>query len=205
MDADAWDERYRAVERVWPAGPNMWVVREVAGLRPGRALDLAAGEGRNARWLAGRGWRVDAVDFSPVAVGRMAEGAEEVDGTAEGAGESAGAVHAAVADVTRYAPEPGAYDLVLLSYLHLPWRDMAGVLERAARAARPGGTLLLVGHDVGNLEHGTGGPQDPDVLSGVERVRAVWEPSADVVVAEVARRPVGEAVALDTVVRAVRR
>ncbi|MET8945248.1 class I SAM-dependent methyltransferase [Streptomyces sp. NPDC004542] len=195
MDADAWDERYRSTERLWPAGPNMWVVRETAGLEPGRALDLAAGEGRNALWLADRGWRVDAVDFSPVAVSRIADAA---------AGR-AGTVTATVADVTRYAPEPGAYDLVLLSYLQLPQQEMALVLERAARAARPGGTLLLVGHDLANLEHGTGGPRDPGVLSRVERVRAAWEPTADLVVAEVARRPVDAAVALDTVVRAVRR
>ncbi|MCZ7457488.1 hypothetical protein [Streptomyces sp. WMMC940] len=52
---------------------------------------------------------------------------------------------------------------------------------------------------------GTGGPQDPRVLSSVEQVRPAWEPCADVVVAEVARRPVGQQEALDTVVRAVRR
>ncbi|MEU3190628.1 class I SAM-dependent methyltransferase [Streptomyces sp. NPDC006992] len=195
MDADAWDERYRASERLWSAEPNRWVAREASGLAPGRALDLAAGEGRNALWLAGRGWRVDAVDFSPVAVRRIAEAADRREAE----------VRAVEADVTRYAAEDAAYDLVLLSYLHLPPQDMARVLALACRAARPGGTLLLVGHDVANLEQGTGGPQDPRVLSSVEAVRAGWEPCADVVVAEVARRPVGEAEALDTVVRAVRR
>ncbi|OEU99936.1 MULTISPECIES: class I SAM-dependent methyltransferase [Streptomyces] len=195
MDANAWDERYRAAERLWPAEPNRWVAREAAGLAPGRALDLAAGEGRNALWLAGRGWRVDAVDFSPVAVRRIAEAADR----------RRAQVRAVEADVTRYAAEEAAYDLVLLSYLQLPPRDMAPVLALACRAARRGGTLLLVGHDVANLEHGTGGPQDPQVLSSVEGVEAAWEPCADVVTSEVARRPVGEAEALDTVVRAVRR
>ncbi|WP_431982699.1 class I SAM-dependent methyltransferase [Streptomyces qinglanensis] len=195
MDANAWDERYGAAERLWPAEPNRWVAREAAGLAPGRALDLAAGEGRNALWLAGRGWRVDAVDFSPVAVRRIAEAADHRQAE----------VRAVEADVTRYAAEEAAYDLVLLSYLHLPPPGMARVLALACRAARPGGTLLLVGHDLANLEHGTGGPQDPRVLSSVEGVEAAWGPYAEVVVAEVARRPVGEAEALDTVVRAVRR
>ncbi|MDF4252961.1 class I SAM-dependent methyltransferase [Streptomyces sp. WMMB303] len=195
MDADAWDERYSAAERLWPAEPNRWVAREASGLTPGRALDLAAGEGRNALWLAGRGWRVDAVDFSPVAVRRIAEAAERRQAE----------VRAVEADVTRYAAEDAVYDLVLLSYLHLPPQEMTRVLALACRAARPGGTLLLVGHDVANLEHGTGGPQDPQVLSSVEGVEAAWEPCADVVVAEVARRRVGDAEALDTVVRAVRR
>src|SRR5690606_9077745 len=70
MDSKAWDERYRATGLVWGAGPNRFVVEQTEGLAPGRALDLAAGEGRNAVWLAERGWRVTAVDFSPVAVER---------------------------------------------------------------------------------------------------------------------------------------
>ena len=68
MDARAWDERYAASELVWSATPNQFVAAELADLDPGRALDLAAGEGRNALWLADRGWQVTAVDFSQVAL-----------------------------------------------------------------------------------------------------------------------------------------
>ena len=68
MDAGAWDERYAATGMVWSTGPNQFVERELQELPPGRALDLACGEGRNARWLAKRGWQVTAVDFSPVAI-----------------------------------------------------------------------------------------------------------------------------------------
>ena len=64
MDARAWDERYAASELVWSATPNRFVEAELAELAPGRAVDLAAGEGRNALWLADRGWHVTAVDFS---------------------------------------------------------------------------------------------------------------------------------------------
>ena len=66
MDARAWDERYAAAELVWSATPNQFVATELADLPPGRALDLAAGEGRNALWLAGLGWQVTAVAFSLV-------------------------------------------------------------------------------------------------------------------------------------------
>ena len=68
MDSTAWDERYRSSELIWGAGPNRFLVEEVAGLPAGRALDLACGEGRNAIWLAQRGWQVVAVDFSAVAL-----------------------------------------------------------------------------------------------------------------------------------------
>ncbi len=64
MDRNAWDERYAGDELVWSAQPNRFLVAEVETLPPGRALDLACGEGRNAVWLAERGWDVTGVDFS---------------------------------------------------------------------------------------------------------------------------------------------
>ena len=68
MDRDAWNDRYRTAELVWSVDANQFVVAETADLLPGRALDLAAGEGRNAIWLAERGWAAIAVDFSDVAL-----------------------------------------------------------------------------------------------------------------------------------------
>lgn len=199
MDAQEWDSRYTSTPWVWSADPNTWVVQELADLRPGRALDLGAGEGRNAVWLARRGWQVDAVDFSQVALRR----ADELAAT------HGVQVLTRAADLTEFEPDEGAYDLVLLAYVHLRRTDMDALLRRAARAARPGGTLLLVGHDVSNLEHGIGGPQDPDVLTSSGQVTAIWDEMTNREVAEVRRRPVTreDAVvsALDTVVRAVRR
>ena len=70
VDRQAWDSRYTAAELLWTAQPNRWLVEEVAGLPAGRALDLGAGEGRNAVWLAAGGWTVTAVDFSAAAWAR---------------------------------------------------------------------------------------------------------------------------------------
>ena len=70
MDAARWDERYAATDLLWSAEPNRFVAENLADLPPGRALDLAAGEGRNAIWLARRGWDVTAADFSQVALDR---------------------------------------------------------------------------------------------------------------------------------------
>jgi SAM-dependent methyltransferase len=151
MDASAWDERYRAADLVWGAPPNRWVAQELAGAPPGRALDLACGEGRNARWLAGQGWQVTAVDFSPVAIAK----ARELD------------VHQLVrwevADATSYvAAEP--VDLALLCYLQLSPPERRLAVRAAAAGLAPGGTLLVIAHDSRNLTDGTGGPPDPRVL-----------------------------------------
>ncbi|WNZ07656.1 class I SAM-dependent methyltransferase [Streptomyces sp. 11x1] len=201
MDAATWDERYRGRELVWKAEPNRFVAEELAGLKPsGRAVDLAAGEGRNAVWLAEQGWEVDAVDFSAVALekaGRLA-----VDRGVR--------LHTVHADLTLWAPAEATYDLALIAYLHLPWPEMAEVLPRAAAAVRSGGTLLLVGHDAANPEHGYGGPQDPRVLYTAEQVADLWRPYADILRAETASRRVtdaegGSRTALDALVHAVRR
>jgi SAM-dependent methyltransferase len=153
VDASDWDERYRERPLVWSAEPNVFVERELAGLPPGRALDLAAGEGRNALWLASLGWDVEAVEFSPVAIekGRALAEAERLAGRWR------------LADLLdEPALEPA--DLVLIAYLQLPRPSFERVLRHAAAAVAPGGVLLLVGHALRNLDEGVGGPQDPALL-----------------------------------------
>lgn len=154
MDARDWDERYGASDLVWTAGPNRFVEEHTAGLEPGSALDVAAGEGRNALWLAQRGWDVTALDFSEVAVERGRRLARE----------RGVEVDLRVADVTVEPFGDRGYDLALVSYLHLPHERLADVHRRAAAAVGAGGTLLIVGHDRTNIERGHGGPQDPGVL-----------------------------------------
>jgi SAM-dependent methyltransferase len=165
VDREDWDRRYLEKDLVWSAEPNRFLVEEVAAVTPGRALDLGAGEGRNAIWLAGLGWRVTAVDFSAVAL-------EKAGRIAASRGVEIDWVHADLGD---YRPEPAAFDLVLLLYLHLPWREMASVLGRARAALAPGGTLLLIGHDRSNLDHGHGGPQRPEVLYSAGEVAGLLE------------------------------
>jgi SAM-dependent methyltransferase len=162
VNRDEWDRRYAVREFVWNTGPNRFVAEELSGLDPGVALDLAAGEGRNAVWLAGRGWRVTAVDFSGVAL----EKARKL------AGDSGVTVDWVQADLHDYQPAPGAYDLVVVSYLHLLPAERAVVLRRAAAALAVHGIAFVVGHDLDNLAHGTGGPQDPAVLYTPQAISA---------------------------------
>jgi SAM-dependent methyltransferase len=165
MDSDSWNTRYgeaaTQADTVWSLEPNVWVAETVASLTPGTAVDLAAGEGRNALWLASLGWRVTAVDFAAVG---LATGA----GRAEQLGLEVGWL---TADATTWrSPEP--VDLVVVAYLQLPADDIAAVIGNAAASLAPGGTLALIGHDRENLERGVGGPQDPAVLLTVDELRA---------------------------------
>jgi SAM-dependent methyltransferase len=196
MDRDEWDARYAAQTTVWGAEPNRFVAQECAELAPGRALDLACGEGRNAVWLARRGWQVTAVDFSRVAVDKAralaaAHGVED-------------AVTLVVGDVVEWVPPARAFDLVVVAYLQVPGDDRRVVWPRAAEAVAPGGTLLVVGHDSRNLRDGVGGPKDPAVLYTADDVVAHLGDLAVLRAGEVARPVEGDGVAIDCLVRAVR-
>ncbi len=199
MDSEAWNRRYADRELVWTDEPNRFLVAEAATLDPGRALDLACGEGRNAVWLAGRGWQVTGVDFSEVAL-------EKARGLAAARGVQAKWV---LADLGAYAPDPRAFDLVLIFYLQVPAAQRQAIVRAAARAVAPGGLLLLVAHDSSNLEHGYGGPQQPAVLYTADDVVADLDSSGlEIERAERVARPVstpeGERTALDALVSAHR-
>ena len=160
MNRDDWNTRYAETELVWGSAPNRFVAAELGELAPGRALDLACGEGRNAVWLAERGWSVTGIDYSDAAIDRARRLAADrgVELSLE------------VGDVLVTPLEEAAFDLVLLSYLQLPPTERAAVLRRAAAALQPGGTFLLVGHDLRNHAEGHGGPKDPSVLWTVAEV-----------------------------------
>ena len=197
MSSDEWDRRYAVREFLWDTGPNRFVAEELSGLPPGLALDLASGEGRNAVWLAERGWQVTAVDFSGVAL----------DKARKLAGDRGVAVEWVQADLRDYEPAPGRYQLVVVAYVHLAPQRLAAVLRRAARALAPHGTAFVVGHDLDNLTHGTGGPQDPAVLYTPQAIAAEL-PGLTVKRAGRVHRPVdtedGVRQAIDTLVLAVR-
>ncbi|WP_030674456.1 bifunctional 2-polyprenyl-6-hydroxyphenol methylase/3-demethylubiquinol 3-O-methyltransferase UbiG [Streptomyces rimosus] len=166
-----WDGVYAARPAVRGPRPNVRLTETVTGLPPGDALDLGCGNGGDALWLAGQGWRVTATDISAVAVERLAALARSHD-----LGERVLPVRH---DLHESFPS-GGFDLVCAHYLHTPFAlDRATVLRSAAHALRPGGRLLVV-------DHGSAAPwswdQDPDtrypspreVATGIGLDPATW-------------------------------
>jgi SAM-dependent methyltransferase len=197
VEREGWNRKHGEAGLLFGAEPNRFLVAEVGDLPPGRALDLACGSGRNAVWLAARGWRVTGVDFSDVALTQAralaAEHGVEVDW-----------VHG---DLREWQPAERLFELVVVLYLQVPAHERRAVLARAAAAVAPGGTLLVVGHDLENLEGGHGGPQDPRVLFTPDEVAGEL-PGLEIEKAERVLRPVetedGEVQAIDALVRARR-
>ena len=165
MDSEAWDERYAASELVWSAEPNRFVAEIVGALTPGTALDVAAGEGRNAIWMVQQGWTVVATDYSAVAVDRMRTRAAGL------LDDDAVRLTPLVADATTAAPgDPGSFDLALFSYLQLPREPMRAAFRAGVEAVRPGGHVVVVCHAGRNLAEGWGGPSSREVLHDPDEV-----------------------------------
>ncbi|WP_042409402.1 SAM-dependent methyltransferase [Streptacidiphilus carbonis] len=172
-DAAFWDARYQENHRIWSGNPNAALVKEVAGLTPGRALDLGCGEGADAIWLARQGWQVTATDISQVALGRAAE-----QGTVAGVADR---IDWQLHDLGASFPT-GSFDLVSAQYLHSRGDTMPRerILRSAAGAVAPGGVLLIVGHSgVANWEHNHHPevhlPSPEEVLAALALPADKWE------------------------------
>ncbi|MEU3459226.1 class I SAM-dependent methyltransferase [Streptomyces sp. NPDC006733] len=153
---EEWDSRYTERHQLWSGQPNGALVAEVAGLTPGRALDVGCGEGADALWLARGGWDVTALEVSGVALERAA-------GHARDAGLTVRWVHA---ELARAALPPRSFDLVSAQYPAL-LRTPGGVSENALlEAVAPGGVLLLVHH--------AGMDTEPVRDSGFDPADYVW-------------------------------
>jgi SAM-dependent methyltransferase len=178
-------------------------VSECDGLTPGLALDVGAGEGADAIWLATRGWRVVASDISAVALERAAAHA------AERGEDIAGRIEWRHEDIASVQPAAATFDLVTAQYLHLPTAARAVALGALAAAVAPGGTLLIVGHHPSDLQTSVPRPPLPELFYTGDDIEALigggWDIVTNAAPGRVATDPDGNAVTIhDTVFRAAR-
>ncbi len=141
-----WDERYGSEDRIWSGQPNAQLVQRVTSLRPGHALEVGAGEGADAIWLARQGWQVTAFDVSQVALDKAAAHAVQAD--------VADHVRWLRVDLSTWIGEPDTYDLVTALFMYLDQPAMTTLYRQLGAAVAPGGTLLLVGHHPIDPRHG---------------------------------------------------
>jgi SAM-dependent methyltransferase len=196
---DLWEARYAAEEYVFGVAPNDFLRERVDELPAGRALCLAEGEGRNAVFLAERGYEVHAVDLA-------AAGADKTRRLAADRGVT---VNTVVADLAEFDLGHDQWHLIVAIFMHLPPNLRADVMRRVASALRPGGVFLMEAYTPDQIGRGTGGPpvaeltvpladithelRPLELLHAVELEREVVEGSghtgAAAVVQIIARRP----------------
>jgi SAM-dependent methyltransferase len=202
---EAWDERYRSRDALWSGNPNPHLIAEAGDMLPGHVLDVGAGEGADAIWLASRGWHVIAVDLSAVAIERASAHADQAGA------DVAGRIDWVHEDVTSWDPGPGRYDLVSVQYMHLPPAPRQAMVKHLAAAVAPGGSLLMVGHHPSDLQTTVPRPNMPELFFTGDDIAAEldsgqWKIITNGAPGRTVTDPEGNEVTVhDTVLRAVRR
>jgi SAM-dependent methyltransferase len=182
FDEDFWNERYRSSARIWSGNPNPQLVAEVSGLSPGRALDVGCGEGADAIWLAQRGWDVVATDISSVALERAVQHARDADPVASAR------IEWRQVDLLVNPPEQDTFDLVSAQFMQLAPGPRARLFAALAVSVRTGGTLLVVGHDLSDLDTGVPRPALPELFYTADDIANLLDASWTVVVSEARTR-----------------
>lgn len=160
MDLNAerirWDTRFGGEEFLFGTAPNRFLASQAELLKPGMsALCVADGESRNGVWLAGRGLRVTAFDFSPVGVEKARRFARE----------AGVAIEHHVASINDWDWDARSFDLVALIFTQFATpQEREGMFAGVVRTLVPGGLLLLQGYTPKQLEYGTGGPKQIERL-----------------------------------------
>ena len=165
MDPTAWIKKYDTEEYVYTKDVNKFVVEFCQGLKPGKAIDVAGGEGRNSVWLAQQGWQVENIDFAQNALDKSVLLAKEV-GVED-------RLVTTCQSALEFTAQTAPVDLAVVAYLHIYSHQFAQAMERTVAALKPGGHLMGVWHALENIQHNSHGPQNPDTLPSVESLTAL--------------------------------
>lgn len=200
---DFWDQRYSSAPALWSGQPNPHLLEEASDLQPGSAIDVGAGEGADAIWLAEHGWTVTAVDVSGVALDR---GATQADTLGPAVAQR---ISWKKVDLSAWTPEPASFDLVSAHFLHLPSSERRTIYRGLMNAVAPGGTLLIVGHHPSDLSTTIQRPPTPDLLFTPDDITDDLDEGWTIVVADAQPREAIDSEGTpttihDTVVRAFR-
>lgn len=139
-----WDERFESGQYPQNTEPSRLLQRYVDALPPGRALDVATGTGRNAVFLADRGYRVDALDKSRSGLEITRDRAVECG--------RADRLELVQGDVPTYEFPTDTYDLVTISFYRAIDR-FSDIKESLTE-----GGVLFVEHHLRTAEPTSSGP-----------------------------------------------
>lgn len=170
VPAEYWNQKYRIDEWLYTKVENRFVKELCADLEPGTAIDLAGGEGRNSMWLAKRGWTVENVDFSSVALKKFQKWVREEAVNDPGLAKRC---FTTKADARGFKSKLAPADLGVIAYLQIDQYELAAAIGGLVGKLKSGATLVGVWHSLDNLAGGFGGPRNPDVLPSVDRIRAI--------------------------------
>jgi tellurite methyltransferase len=143
-DQKRWNERFKGKQFAFGKGANPFLRRHIKLFPKGKALDIAAGEGRNSIFLARHGFDVDAIDISEM-------GLKKAEGLAKEVGVK---VNTSLTDLDSYQIKKDQYDLIANFYFL-----KRSLIPRIKKGLKKGGRIIF---ETYTLEQGilrTGGPK----------------------------------------------
>ena len=149
-----WNQKYAESPSSWLEADDFLISMYEEFLKdaqPGLALDVAGGAGRNAIWLAQRGWRVKLIDVSDVALQLAREKFTSSEDT--------GRLETAIVDLNS-VQELGDAQFDLINVFYFLRREL---FPAVVRALKPGGTLIYRTYTIDRMKV-PGGPSDPRYL-----------------------------------------
>ena len=155
-----WNERFSSEEYIYGKEPNEFFKKEIENIKPGKALFLGEGEGRNAVYAAKLGWDVDAIDSSSAGKDKALKLAAENDVN----------INYSVFDLNDWDPNLEQYDLIVIIFLHLLPNIRKKAHDKVVKSLKPVGKLILQVFDKDQLKFNTGGPKNIDLLYSLEDV-----------------------------------
>lgn len=157
-----WNERYNIEPYFYGKMPNDFLVSESNRIPKGNVLCLADGEGRNSVFLARSGYQVTGVDSSQTGIDKAQKLAQE-------AGVE---VDYQCADLADFPINPSSWDGVVSVFCHLPSKLRQNIFRSVVNGLKPGGTLILESYAPNQLQYGTGGPKNLDLLADLESLKS---------------------------------
>lgn len=149
-----WDQRFNTSEYIYGTAANDFLQDSIVQIPPGKVLSLGEGEGRNACYLAKAGYEVHAVDASHV-------GLQKAQALAAQQGVNLVTYHA---DLAEFDMGENRWDGIVSIFCHLPQPLRDDVYQRAVKALKPGGVMVIEAYSPAQLQHGTGGPKVVELL-----------------------------------------
>ena len=149
-----WDERYRNAEYQYGINPNEFIAEKLRPLKPGRILIPAAGEGRDLVFAASLGWEAHGFDLSDQGEAKALKLARERKVN----------IHYTCQDAFQINFPLESFDVIALSFFHLPLELRLKFHQKCMEWLKPGGYIILEGFSKNQLDKNSGGPKDPSWL-----------------------------------------
>ena len=159
--SDFWNDRYNKKDYLYGLQPNVFFKSQIVKYKPGNLFMPGDGEGRNSVYAASLGWKVDAVDFSSVAI----EKARKLSGSFNLQ------INYEIEDLNEYFPKKNFYDAASLIFVHLTPVVRKNLHAKLIDCLKLKGVIIIEVYEKKQIGKNSGGPQSAEMLYSIDELQ----------------------------------